>query len=134
MRRHSDWPQRFSLHRANAVRVPVATGENDCALFAAGFVAALTGEDLSRGVRGYRSYREGLAMFGVRRLRDIADRALPRLAPALAQRGDVAWVVEPSAPDHRRRAGYMIFDGAQLVGPGGVTRPRSAARLAWKVG
>ena len=55
MQRYPDWPSRLERYLQAARGRPFSWGENDCALFACGAVAAMTGEDpASRFRAGYR--------------------------------------------------------------------------------
>ena len=58
-RRH-DWPFQLLTTTEAMLGTPFEWGVNDCALFAAGAVKAMTGFDPARGFRGYRSEAEGL--------------------------------------------------------------------------
>lgn len=133
MARFSDWPRRLTAWLTNAVRLPEEVGVHDCVLFAAGAAEAQTGVDVADGIRGYATYREGLRRLGVRRLRDAPGRFFQKIPTVRMQRGDIAYVVEEVSPG-RKRAGLMVCEGVSLVGLGGVRRPRSAAKLAWRVG
>ena len=60
MQRHDDWLQRLNDFLAVARGRAYAPGQHDCALFAAGAVAAMTGVDLAAEWRGrYRTLRSG---------------------------------------------------------------------------
>lgn len=112
-------------------RMPFAFGKrrNDCASFIAGAVKAQTGRDPFRGIswtseRGARrvAAREGGLVAAM-------DARFARIAPAMAQRGDIAGVEDPGFG-----ARLMIVEGETLAGPGtrGMERnPRAAMTLAW---
>lgn len=59
--RYPDWRGRLLTYLGACARTPFAPGAHDCALFAAGAVAAMTGTDLAAGWRGrYGSLADGL--------------------------------------------------------------------------
>ena len=61
MTRLDDWHARLAAYVYEAGRTPFAYGAHDCALFAAGAVAAMTGTDLASDWRGrYRTLAGGL--------------------------------------------------------------------------
>lgn len=118
-------------YAADAGQKPFRPGRNDCALFAAGWVKQLTGEDLARGWRStYRSLKRGQQMLEEAGFTDhvaLAAAHLPEIPPSFAQVGDLA-VLETQA--FGIVAGEMIYclkpDGLGLV-------PRSAMRRAFAV-
>ena len=118
-------------YAAEAGTRPFRPGRNDCALFAAGWVKQLTGQDLARGWRGtYRSLKRGQQFLEEAGFADhvaLAAAQLPEIAPAFAQVGDLA-VLDDQA--FGIVAGEMIYclkpDGLGLV-------PRSAMRRAFQV-
>jgi hypothetical protein len=68
-------------------------GRWDCAIWAAGAVEAMTGEDHLRGFRGYRSIAEGKRFLQAKGFEDhvaYVASLLPEIAPSFAQPGDVA--------------------------------------------
>lgn len=96
---------------------------------------ALIGLDFLAEFRGrYGSYADGLALAGARSVRGLMDLYFTRTPCASAQRGDIAYVVAPCAPDGRRRGALMVVTGAVLAGHKGAQLPRDLARICWKVG
>lgn len=89
-----DWRLRFDALIAERLRAPFAWGTNDCALFAADNVRALTGFDPAFGLRAHRSARQ--AARTLRRRGDLATlvdlHVGPSCAPGLAVQGDVVMV------------------------------------------
>ena len=87
-------------YAAEASVRPFRPGRHDCALFAAGWVKLVTGQDLARGWRSrYRSLRGGQKLMEEAGFRDHVDLAaahLPEIVPAFAQIGDLA-VLEDDA-------------------------------------
>lgn len=119
---------------ASHMRTPFAWGAHDCVTFAADAVMALTGEDPLKRFRGRWTSAQGAARLLERLggLEKAVDAVLSPVAPALAQRGDVAaW------RDEDGRLQLAIVEGETLVGPGleGQARlPRAAMVLAWSAG
>lgn len=94
-RRLPDWPERLAAYIDARRRQPFAWGQQDCALFAADAVLAITGRDLARPWRG--RYRSAAGAARILReqggLHGMADDALPRLPHVgQAQRGDLLLV------------------------------------------
>lgn len=72
---------------------PFQPGVWDCAIWAAGAVEAMTGEDLLRGFRGYRSIAEGKRKLQAKGYEDhvaFVAAHLSEVPPSFAQPGDVA--------------------------------------------
>lgn len=112
----------FLLSRA---RMPFAWGTNDCAMFAADGIQAITGTDIAEAFRGkYADEASALAAIrGVAGGATIADAAawcaaqhgLPEWAhPLLAQRGDLV-VFEAAG---QLQSGLVHLTGAHVVAPG----------------
>lgn len=135
LHRLKDWPERLS--HALSQRGALVWSETDCACWAASSAEAVTGVDPAAPYRGrYESYGEGLALIGLdgfRHMKHWADRWWPRIPPAMARRGDWAWVRD-DAPDGRARYALMVVDGAVLRGPAGGRISRDQALICWKVG
>jgi hypothetical protein len=134
--RFEDWPARLDTAIAAARHQSGIWGRHDCALFAAGVVRAITGEDFAAEYRGRYTTRIGAARV-LRRVAhgDVdaaATRALgaPLAAPLMAQRGDVV------ALDRSEGLGLGICLGARIavVGAAGLEfRPITDAIMAWRV-
>lgn len=90
-------------------------------MFAAGAVEVMTGTDLARGWRGYRTLAEGerrLRAAGVDGLEAMVASRLPEVAPAFAQVGDVAMM---RADGYTGIAlGIVQGEGVYVVSPGGA--------------
>jgi hypothetical protein len=118
-------------YAAEAGARPFRPGRHDCALFAAGWVKQVTGQDFARGWRStYRSLRRGQQLLEEAGFIDhvaLAAAHLPEIAPAFAQVGDVA-VLDDQA--FGIVAGEMIYclkpQGLGLV-------PRGSMRRAFAV-
>jgi hypothetical protein len=134
MTRLPDWRLQLDALVSARMHAPFAWGVNDCALFAADAVAAVTGQDPASHLRGHRTARQALrtirshaGLFG------IATSALG--APAgehNAREGDVLLV----GMGKRTALGVMLNDG-MLVGPGTgglCSAPLTDALCAWRVG
>ena len=87
------WRARLTNFLRENHQRPFEAGRWDCAIWAAGAVEAMTGEDLMRGFRGYRTIAEGKRKLQAKGFEDhVAYVAahLPEVPPAFAQPGDVA--------------------------------------------
>ena len=134
MRRLPDWQVRLVRHLCGAASAPFVPGRNDCALFAAAGVQAMTGCDLAAGWRGrYRTIRGGLRML---RRAGYADHLalvaahFAQVAPAYAAPGDLAAVPGPDGMS----LGIVQGAGIYVLTPGGLaTVSRLTAIAAWQV-
>ncbi len=127
-----DWEARLSAYIAERAEMPFQWGVNDCALFGAGAVHALTGEDFGKPWRGKYSTEAGAAKALKRRgFDDVAGPFTQALgepvAAAFARRGDI---VSDGA-----NLGVMWAPGALFVGEAGLVRqPFVTLVRAWRVG
>lgn len=145
MRRLEDWPERLAAFVEERRAKPFRWGQNDCALFAADAVAAVTGVDLAERWRGRYSDEVTALQMGLQgasahlatgdvggALRDMASLCLDgEVAPALARRGDVLLV------QHERGESLAVCIGMHAAAPGRrgvVFLPRSAWLACWRVG
>lgn len=128
-----DWQLRFSDFIVGRCAQPFAWGQNDCCLFAADAVLAMTGSDFAGEARGaYADIKGAMRMTEARGgLRAIATEALGESVPALmASVGDVVLLVN----EGRELLG--ICNGTNAVGPGSdglAVLGMEAALAAWKV-
>lgn len=141
--RKPGWRNALIAWLAQAARTPFEEGVNDCALFAAGAVLAMTGTDLAEGWRGrYRSTRGGLRALrraGYADHVDLVARHFAEVPPSLAQAGDLA--VLPGGPGGQGRPGdgaaaIGIVQGAAIyvIAPGGLgVVPLTMAERAFRV-
>lgn len=136
MTRFEDWPGRlydYALDPANAV---FAWGKNDCVMYCANAIRAITGEDpLSGFVDAWSTEDEALAVLDARGglLAAVSGVLGPPMDNvALAQRGDIALV---ELPDMDFLALHL---GDRLVAPTkdrGLVQIKSVhAKRAWAVG
>jgi len=125
----------LSTYLAQCEGRPYAYGEHDCALFAAGAVLAMTGEDPAGPFRGRYCSRwsgdELLAAHGSDTLEAAIDGLFPQVAIGFAKRGDLAW--------HEGSVGvvagrFALFVGEDMDGTARLIRvPRGAWEKAWAV-
>lgn len=133
MNRLHDWQLRLEeFARARASR-PFEWGVNDCALFAADCVQAMTGETVCAELRGQRDVRQALRdLERLGGVRGLAMRALGASVPvAFARIGDVVVI-----PAGKREALAVCNGGTALApGPDGVVAvSMQQALAAWRVG
>jgi len=148
MKRIEHWATR-SFHEfllARAAR-PFVWGENDCALFCADGIEAMTGVDIAAEFRGkYHDEASALALIKtVTGGATIADAAAycakgAGLAewkwPLFAQRGDLVIVVDAGRETARSISGLVHLSGRHVVAVGelGLKRlPIEAIERAWHV-
>lgn len=129
------WEHLLAAFVRARMATPFAWGVNDCALFAADAVAAITGVDLAADLRGYTSAHAANSLLLARGgLSEIATRALGApVGISQVRDGDLALVMQ--AP--RRTALGVCVSHNLVAGPGGAglqTAPRSLALMAWRVG
>ena len=133
MTRYPDWQLRLEAFVRERRNVPFAWGSNDCALFVADAVQALTGEHLCPELRGHRDVREALRMLDrLGGLRGLGTTALGAQIPVLmANIGDVVVVT------YGKREALALCNGGTALIPsvhGVVAVPMSTAVAAWRVG
>lgn len=133
--RPEGWEGRLLAYIASRRREPFKWGkrENDCCSFANGAVIAMTGRDVMKDVRNYRSEAgaaRALVEAGVGSFEELIDRLLPALPVGMAHRGDLALINDGNMP------ALMVVEGEWLVGPDldGLKRiARAYAIKAWRV-
>lgn len=113
--RYPDWPLRLA-HSIEARRSrPFAWGTNDCAIFAADMIEAITGRDFAIAFRGrYKSKAGSVRMLrahGWADLADLADAHLKRCTDR-PQRGDVVLYAG------RYGAFLGVYWAGEVYGPG----------------
>lgn len=134
MRRQRDWRQRLIAYLDAAARRRFEPGAIDCALFTAGAVEAMTGEDPAAGLRGaYRTLREGYDLLQARGYADqiaLAASLFEEVPPAMAWPGDLAVVNTPEG----LALGVVQGQGVYVMTHGGLgLEPRTAALRAFRV-
>lgn len=134
MTRLPDWRARLTEYLADARNEPFAPGRHDCALFAAGAVAAMTGADYAAPYRGrYSTLRGGLRVLrrdGFDGHVALAAHHLPECPVAFAGPGDLAAVPTPQGEALGVVQGAGIFVPSEA---GLAVVPLTAASRAFKV-
>lgn len=134
--RRPDWQDCLALAMCDAAMAPFEWGANDCCLFAANCVRAITGHDPAASYRGsYHTYL-GAERF-IRRaggLVAIVQACLPdaEVPWQQARQGDVALVAQPNGEQ-----AVAVHGGAGWHAPGAdglLWMPLSWALQAWRVG
>jgi hypothetical protein len=147
MKRLHDWPQRLYRLLRDRRQVPFSWGANDCCLFVADCIAAMTGEDPARGWRGaydsLPSAVETLKREFAGSTANLAEEMAKRLnfaeVPLLqARRGDVVLCERGVDPACEFPAlGVVALDGAcaWFLGRQGLaSAPLRDCQRAWRVG
>lgn len=127
--RHEDWEKRLNQHLESVG--PFEWGANDCCLFAANAVLAITGDDYAKPYRGYKTAKGALSRLKGIGVAGVATKALgaPKAA-VFAKRGDVV------SFDSGDGIALGVCVGAKIaaVGQDGlVMLPMSEALQAWSV-
>lgn len=129
--RARDWPERLAAFIDSRRHAPFAWGANDCALFAADGVLAMTGTDLAKTLRGYKTERGALSrMRKAGGIRGFA-RDLPQRAPGFASRGDIVLAIVEA-----RETFGLVSGNGHWCAPGATQllfRPLSEVVLVVKV-
>lgn len=120
-RRLPDWKPRLAAYLSSCARQPFAEGRHDCALFAAGAVGAMTGNDPAARWRGkYQTTRRGLGLLKRAGFADhiaLAVHLFAEVHPAFACAGDLA-IVGADAND--RALGVVQGEAVYLLRPTGL--------------
>jgi len=129
--RISAWEDALSNYIATKRHEPFEYGVNDCCLFAAGAVEAITGEDPMPEFRGqYDSLKTSLQVIkdiGAGTLEATMDAKFPEIEIAHAQRGDLAFL--------DGSVGVIMGGFAYFVSDDGLERiNRSLWDKCWSVG
>lgn len=113
MIRLPDWEDRLSAYLAAREKAEFRFGKMDCALFAAGAVEAMTGEDPAAQWRGrYRSHAGSVRQIrkaGHKSLVSLVSDIFEEIPPAFARRGDIV-------ADRAGSLGVCIGAAALFVG------------------
>lgn len=126
-----DWPEQLAAFIEARRTLPFAWGSNDCALFAADAINALTGVDHAATLRGYKTERGAASRIKKAGGMRAFAAALTEKHPGLAQRGDVVLVINEG-----RETFGVVCDGGNWCAPGVsglVFRPVSEAVAAFEV-
>jgi hypothetical protein len=131
--RFPDWRKRLLHYVAGVSRARFQAGKLDCALFAAGAVHAMTGADLARGWRKYRSLKKGRALLADKGFADhvaLAASLLPEIPPSFASVGDIAVLTA----DEDDALGVVQGPNIWALRPDGLgTVPLTQAKRAFRV-
>lgn len=127
-----DWQLRFSGFVKTRAAEPFAWGRNDCCLFAADAVLAMTGKDHAADLRGYTTAHEAQRLIEAHGgLREIVGRALGApIPPSFASVGDVVLV------ENEGRELLAICNGTAALAPGKAGMAvlgMNTALAAWRV-
>lgn len=130
--RARNWQATLSAFIAERRSVPFAWGSNDCCLFVADAVQAMTGADPAAELRGYRSTLEAARLIeDLGGLERIASDALgDPVPPAFASVGDVVLI------ENDGRDLLALCNGTTALAPGElgmVVLGMDAAKAAWRV-
>ncbi len=131
MTRKSNWETFLAEYIEECRHKPFEYGVNDCCMFAAGAVQAVTGEDPMVEFRGkYKSQAtsiRALKEIGAGDLESTIDGKFPVIDVGLAQRGDLAF--------YNNAIGVVAGSWAWFVSDDGLERiDRSQWAKAWSVG
>lgn len=131
--RCDDWLERLWAEVDAWKSEPFEYGRNDCCLFAARCVDAMTGSDWVEELRGHYHDKRTAAVY-IKEAGGVEAGATARLGEPvprlLARRGDVCLVETETGP------GLAVCVGAHAVGPGADRQysvPLSAVLKAWRV-
>lgn len=134
MMRLPTWERALSDYLASMRVVEYRYGRNDCGLFAAGAVLAMTGEDPAAAFRGEYDSATGAAKalrrIGAGDLESTLDSMFPRKQPPFAHRGDLIWNGEAVGVC---AGAYALFIAAEGQGGGLVRVMRADWQGAWAV-
>lgn len=136
MERLSCWEARLGGLLEARGQEPHAYGRNDCMIFAAAAVEAVTGLDLAKAHRGkYRSAAGAsryLRSLGHDTPADMVTVHLPEQPVAMAQRGDI--VADADGVPGVCIGAKVAFVGLEGSRAGLVTKPLLECSRAWRVG
>ena len=132
MARLPDWERRLSEYLSTPGRDVFVWGTNDCALFAAGAIMAMTGDHPAPEFVGayddQHGAAEALRTLGAGTLFRTFDTRLPRKAVGFAQRGDIVWAQDAAGVCVGAKGAFL-----QVNAPGFAFLPRSEFKYAWEV-
>lgn len=125
------WPERLYVYLQTQRSADFVWGENDCALFAAGAIKAVTGQDLGVWYRGQYQSESGAARIlkqhGFADLQAFLDHWLPTIDMHAMQRGDLAMF--------NGAAGVCFGAGAVFLTEQGIrAAPLDQCAAFWAVG
>lgn len=130
--RYQDWEIRLRDFIESRRHMPYAIGSNDCCLFVADAILAITGNDPAKGLRGYTTQDEAQALIddhgGMKSL--VTEFLGKANGPLCARRGDVVSVDTPEG----LAVGVCLGVKAAFVTDKGLRfRPMSDCLDSWAV-
>lgn len=136
MKRNDNWRPALLAYVQSVAAKPFVWGEHDCALFAAGAVEAMTGEDIAAPFRGkYKTLAGGLRMLKKRGFDNHADYAaslFEEIHPSSVNVGDIAALDTGSGIALGIVQGdriYALQDGAAGISTVPLLRAKRAFRV-----
>ena len=141
MTRIESWPSELSDYLLRAERIRFRYGSQDCGLFVAGAIRAMTGVDVASTLRGYTNRAEAFSriatLCGTPTMEAIAGHlavlhGAPEVPVLCAQRGDAVLL----RSGRRSSLGIVAMHGTEILTPyrAGLLRlPLSHARRAWHI-
>jgi hypothetical protein len=141
MTRIESWPSALSDYLLRAERVRFRYGSQDCGLFVAGAIRAMTGVDVASTLRGYTNREEAFkriaALCGTPTMEAVASHlaeqyGVPEVPVLSAQRGDAVLL----RSGRRSSLGIVAMHGTEILTPyrAGLLRlPLSHVRRAWHI-
>lgn len=136
MKRTQGWEQRLYHVTRRLLGIPFGWGTNDCCLFSADCILAVTGSDPAEEFRGtYSTKQEAMrliAKLDCRDVGDVASRYLPEMPVSLARRGDIVMMKNVN-----NELFLAVVVGHTAVGPtpdGMLHIHKNNALKAWRVG
>jgi len=135
------WQSALSEYLLDAQGVHFLYGVQDCGLFVAGAIRAMTGVDVAEKLRGYSDRREAFmriaALCGFPTMEAAAVYlaglyGIPEVPVLCAQRGDAVML----RSGRRSSLGIVAMHGTELLTPyrdGLLRLPLSHARRAWRI-
>jgi len=141
MIRKENWVVLLDNYLKAKERIPFVFGANDCCLFAAGAVHAITGVDLAMAFRGKYQTEAG----AIRALKKYSDGGARELMQRIAKENDL---IESPFPmlargaialisnDGRESLGVVSLTGMHIVAPGIISMahlPLSSAITGWNI-
>ncbi len=117
LERRDDWQPRLMSYLTKVHAIPFSYGTHDCALFCAGALEAMTGVDVAKGHRGYKSRAAGIRKMHKAGFDDhVAYFAsfLVEVGVLDAQAGDIA-VLEGAALGVVQGRGIYVLSEGRMV-------------------
>lgn len=137
IKRFPDWPERLAGYINLCLKRPFVWGENDCCLFAMDCVQEMTGVDLAKPYRGYKTQIQALRLLnrhgGIAGIAEtVAEKhGIAEIPPLTSQRGDVCLFDIGRGDTLGIRAGEHIFAPGRQ---GLVGFPVLQGIRAWRIG